>query len=511
MNITPFRAVAALYGPVGGQFAADRRRGVLALNGCGKGAAKDAAESATAAIPVQVEPPSRGEMLSVYAGTAPLQADQEATVVAKVAGEVREILVEEGDAVKAGQVLARLDGDRLRFELQQTEVNLRKLEREYQRTLELFNRKLVASAAVDNARSEMEWLKAARDLAQLNVGYTEIRAPIAGVVSAATSRSATPSTSTIRTFQVTDLDPLIAEVHVPEREFAKLRSEQAVTIVVDASGANVRRPRPAHQPDARCRDRYVQATIEVLDPKRVAEARHVRARRHRARAPQRRAAHPARRDRRSRRRTHRLRRERRQGRTAQHQDRPDERRLIEVVEGLKGDERIVVVGQNGLKSGSTIRLIDESPRAAAAGAQFRGELASMNIVEFAIRRRVTILMLTVALALFGVVSLLRLKVDLLPDLSYPTLTVRTELPGSAPLEVENLITRPVEEAVGIIRNVRQVRSVSRSGQSDVTLEFAWGTDMDSRASTCARSWTCCCCRWKRSVRCCCASIPPASP
>lgn len=102
----------------------------------------------------------------------------------------------------------------------------------------------------------------------------------------------------------------------------------------------------------------------------------------------------------------------------------------------------------------------------------------MNIVEFAIRRRITILMLTVALLLFGIVSLLRLKVDLLPDLSYPTLTIRTELPGSAPLEVENLITRPVEEAVGIIRNVRHVRSVSRSGQSDVTLEFVWGTDMD---------------------------------
>jgi membrane fusion protein (multidrug efflux system) len=157
---------------------------LLALNGCGKGSAKDGAESATAAIPVQVEVPTRGEMLSVYAGTAPLQADQEATVVAKVAGEVRDLLVEEGDVVKAGQVLARLDGDRLRFELQQTEVNLRKLEREYQRTLELFNRKLVASQAVDNARSEMEWLKAARDLAQLNVGYTEIRAPIAGVISA---------------------------------------------------------------------------------------------------------------------------------------------------------------------------------------------------------------------------------------------------------------------------------------------------------------------------------------
>jgi HAE1 family hydrophobic/amphiphilic exporter-1 len=102
----------------------------------------------------------------------------------------------------------------------------------------------------------------------------------------------------------------------------------------------------------------------------------------------------------------------------------------------------------------------------------------MQIVEFATRRRVTILMVTLAVILFGFVSLTRLKLNLLPDLSYPTLTVRTDLPGGAPLELETLITRPIEEAVGIIRNVRQVRSVSRAGQADVILEFAWGTDMD---------------------------------
>jgi hydrophobic/amphiphilic exporter-1 (mainly G- bacteria), HAE1 family len=102
----------------------------------------------------------------------------------------------------------------------------------------------------------------------------------------------------------------------------------------------------------------------------------------------------------------------------------------------------------------------------------------MQLIDFAIRRRVTIVMCTVAIALFGLVSLTRLKVNLLPDLSYPTITIRTELPGAAPLEVETLVTRPVEEAVSIIRNVRQVRSVSRAGQSDVILEFVWGTDMD---------------------------------
>lgn len=102
----------------------------------------------------------------------------------------------------------------------------------------------------------------------------------------------------------------------------------------------------------------------------------------------------------------------------------------------------------------------------------------MTLAEFAIRRRVTIAMATLAVTLFGFVSLSRLKVNLLPDLSYPTLTIRTELPGAAPLEVENLISRPIEEAAGIVRNVRSVRSVSRSGQSDVVLEFSWGTDMD---------------------------------
>ncbi|MDH3945684.1 MAG: efflux RND transporter permease subunit, partial [Chromatiales bacterium] len=102
----------------------------------------------------------------------------------------------------------------------------------------------------------------------------------------------------------------------------------------------------------------------------------------------------------------------------------------------------------------------------------------MRLVDIATERRVTIAMFVVAILLFGAVSLSRLKLNLLPDLSYPTLTVRTELTGGAPLEIENLLTKPIEEAVGVIKNVRLVRSVSRSGQSDVVLEFVWGTDMD---------------------------------
>lgn len=102
---------------------------------------------------------------------------------------------------------------------------------------------------------------------------------------------------------------------------------------------------------------------------------------------------------------------------------------------------------------------------------------NMNLIELSMRRPVTVSMATVALLVFGMVLLNRLGLTLLPDLSYPTLTIRTNYPGSAPAEVENLISKPIEEAVGVIKNVHTVRSISRAGQSDVLLEFNWGTDM----------------------------------
>lgn len=100
-----------------------------------------------------------------------------------------------------------------------------------------------------------------------------------------------------------------------------------------------------------------------------------------------------------------------------------------------------------------------------------------DLIEFATRRRVTIAMMTLTLVLFGLISLSSLKVELLPDLSYPTLTVRTDYEGAAPAEIETLISQPAEEALGIVKGLRKLKSISRTGQSDVVLEFAWGTDM----------------------------------
>lgn len=102
----------------------------------------------------------------------------------------------------------------------------------------------------------------------------------------------------------------------------------------------------------------------------------------------------------------------------------------------------------------------------------------MKIVDIAIKRPVTIWMFVLAVMLFGIVSLNRLAINLLPELSYPTLTIRTDYEGAAPAEVEQLVSKPIEEAIGTVKNVRLVNSVSKAGQSDIVLEFEWGADMD---------------------------------
>ena len=80
-----------------------------------------------------------------------------------------------------------------------------------------------------------------------------------------------------------------------------------------------------------------------------------------------------------------------------------------------------------------------------------------GLVEFSTRRRVTVAMFWITMFLFGVIALGSLKVNLLPDLSYPTLTVRTEYTGAAPSEIETLISEPVEEAVGVVKNLRKLK------------------------------------------------------
>jgi HAE1 family hydrophobic/amphiphilic exporter-1 len=105
----------------------------------------------------------------------------------------------------------------------------------------------------------------------------------------------------------------------------------------------------------------------------------------------------------------------------------------------------------------------------------------VRIVDFSTRRPVTVVVFALAAIVFGLVAFRDLAVDLLPNMSYPSLSVRTGLEGAAPAEIETLLTRPLENAVGVVNGVVSVRSSSRADVSEITLEFAWGTSMDFAA------------------------------
>ncbi len=105
----------------------------------------------------------------------------------------------------------------------------------------------------------------------------------------------------------------------------------------------------------------------------------------------------------------------------------------------------------------------------------------MNLPNFSVNRPVTILMLFIGLILIGLISYQNLGLDLLPDLSFPMSAIIVSYSGVAPQEIENMVTIPLEEAVGTIQGVKKISSYSREGSSLVLMEFNWGTDMDVSA------------------------------
>ena len=102
----------------------------------------------------------------------------------------------------------------------------------------------------------------------------------------------------------------------------------------------------------------------------------------------------------------------------------------------------------------------------------------MNLIELSIRRPVATGVIYSFICAAGLLAWTRLPQEVMPDLNFPQLTVVTHYAQAAPQEIENLVTKPIEEAVGTVKNVNRVRSVSKEGTSVVTVEFAWGTNMD---------------------------------
>ncbi len=105
----------------------------------------------------------------------------------------------------------------------------------------------------------------------------------------------------------------------------------------------------------------------------------------------------------------------------------------------------------------------------------------MKLPEFAVNRRVSTAMIALILVVVGAISFSRLGLDLFPDLEYPTVSVITTYAGASPEDIENTITKPIEQVVSSVNGVKKVTSTTSEGTSSVQVEFEWGTNLDFAA------------------------------
>lgn len=246
---------------------------LLQLAGCGGAAngqeSADGEDKEEPAIPVEVGEVQRQTVFAAYQGTAALEAEQEAVIVAKIGGVLLELLVEEGDAVREGQVVARLDREQELLELRRARAALDKLENEFRRTRELFDKKLISRDDYDRVRFDLESQRAAIALSELQLSYTEVRSPIPGVISERMVKVGNLIQLHQPMFRVDDFDPLLAVLHAPERELSTLQRDQQAVMVFDSlPGAEfagtLARISPVVDPETGT----FKVTVEITDPDR---------------------------------------------------------------------------------------------------------------------------------------------------------------------------------------------------------------------------------------------------
>ncbi|HMB57738.1 MAG TPA: efflux RND transporter periplasmic adaptor subunit [Arenimonas sp.] len=224
----------------------------LALGGC-KGSAGGDAEAASGkkdeaakvdkdgkpiekveAVPVEVAKAARKPISASYSGTANLEAPGEAQVVAKTSGVMVQLLAEEGDQVKAGQVLARIDGDKVRLEAERELATVHKLENNYRRSQGLAAQKLVSAESSDQIRYDLESARASYELAKLELSYTNITAPISGVVAQRMVKPGNLINLNAPVFRIVNNAHLEGVLNAPEREMNRLKAGLPLRMVVDA-------------------------------------------------------------------------------------------------------------------------------------------------------------------------------------------------------------------------------------------------------------------------------------
>lgn len=209
----------------------------LMLSACGSSEASMQAEAeieTPEAVPVEAASVAVGQVEATYGATAVLSAVDETDVRSRTPGEIAEIMVEEGDRVREGQVLARIDAPRLALELKRAEAELAKTQRDLQRQQALLDAGLTSPDAYDQVRYAYRQQQTAFEMAELELSRATIEAPFDGIVASRYVKRGNTVEPETALFRIVDLSRLEASFQIPQHERDRVRVGQTVRMQLDA-------------------------------------------------------------------------------------------------------------------------------------------------------------------------------------------------------------------------------------------------------------------------------------
>jgi membrane fusion protein (multidrug efflux system) len=327
----------------------------------------DDEEAEEQAVPVEVSELQLGAIESVIKSSATLEAERQVKVFAEANRLVKDLLVEEGNRVRRGQVLVRLQDEAQRNALSRAENELAKADREYARQERLYKQQLISEEAWNDATFNVEQLRISVADAQRELGYTEVKAPIAGTITMRTVNLGDQVNVGQHLFDIVDFDSLVARIYVPEKNLPELRRGQLARVSARATGGREYTGRVNRvAPIVDARSGTVKVTIDVggrgLLPGMYVDVELVTATRDEAvLVPKRALIYDN-----DQMYVFRLGEERRVERVFI-VPRLSDKHNVEPLDGLSAGDRIVVAGQAGLKDGALVRLPGEDQDETAEG------------------------------------------------------------------------------------------------------------------------------------------------
>jgi len=196
---------------------------------------KDKEEDVEEAVPVELATVVRMDMPAYLATTATLESEKTATVLAKITGEIVELRAEEGDWVKEGDILALLDGAVQRTSVSEAKARMLGIQVNLERAETLASQELASAKELSDLRYQFEEAQAQLSAVELQESYTRIVAPFSGQLAERFVDIGQSVSISTELFSIVDPDPLLARIHLPEKEAMKITSGQEVVISPDTN------------------------------------------------------------------------------------------------------------------------------------------------------------------------------------------------------------------------------------------------------------------------------------